>query len=90
MHHSCYTTNAADCHEFLNSAYDAEMTSSFLLVAVDQDHYCWASSSFVIMTDQPAPIFVTNCNPPKTKSCSTSSKERDDDSQVQWDAYSLL
>ena len=44
--------------EFLNSAHDTEMTS-LLLVAVEQDHYCWASSSFMNMTDQPAPIFVT-------------------------------
>ena len=30
--------------EFLNSAYDAAMTSLLLLVVVEQDHYCWASS----------------------------------------------
>ena len=41
--------------EFLNSAHDTEMTP-LLLVAVEQDHYCWASSSFMNMTDQPAPI----------------------------------
>ena len=62
--------------EFLNSAYGAAMTSLHVLVVVEQDHYCWASSLFMNMTDQPAPNFCDcNCDPFKAKSCSLCVKE---------------
>ena len=64
MQHSCYTTMLPTAAEFLNSAYNAAMTSLLLLVVVEQDHYCWTSSLFMNMTDQPAPNFCDcNCDP---------------------------